>query len=82
MSDLRIGVWAKRTGQKWHLVDSTVAGDIVTRCGRRLADKPDAPFQVSAVMPLTRMIGQPQLCKQCDRAPLPEDDGSTAPDDE
>ena len=38
--------------------------------------------QVSKVMPLTRMIGQPQLCRQCDRAPLPEDDGSTAPTDD
>lgn len=64
MSAPQIGVWVKRTGTKWHLVDSVVAGDAVTRCGRRMRD-PD--LQVSEVMPLTRMIGQPQLCKAgCD----------------
>lgn len=61
-----IGSWVKRKPrQKWHRVDSIVAGDAVTRCGKRLRD----PFAaVSEVQPLTRMIGQPQLCKAgCDR---------------
>ena len=66
MSEPQIGNWIRRTGQRWHLCDSIVAGDVVTRCGRRMADKADAPFHVSAVMPLTRAIGQPQLCRQCE----------------
>lgn len=66
---MKIGDWVKRTGQKWHLVDSIVADDVVTRCGRRMwTRRPHAPFEVSEVMPLTRMIDQPQLCKAgCDR---------------
>lgn len=63
---MTIGQWVKREGQKWHLVESVVADDAVTRCGRRLRDRADQPFELSDVMPLTRMIGQPQLCKRCD----------------
>ena len=77
MPTLEIGTWARKTGRKWHIVESVIAGDATTYCGRRINED-----QVSKVMPLTRMIGQPQLCKQCDRAPLPEDDGSTAPTDD
>jgi hypothetical protein len=62
---MNVGQWVKR-GRKWHLVESIVAGDVITRCGRRMAD--GRPFEVSDVMPLTRMIDQPQLCKAgCDR---------------
>ena len=61
-----IGSWVRRRGGKWHLVDSTVAGAAVTRCGRRLEQT--RPLEVSAVQPLTRAIGQPQLCRAgCDR---------------
>ncbi len=42
--------------------------------------KGDRFLVVSEVMPLTRMIGQPQNCRMCDRAPVPEDDGSTQPE--
>jgi hypothetical protein len=39
-------------------------------------------LEVSVLMPLTRLIGQPQLCKQCNREvtePDPaEDDASTS----
>lgn len=81
MSAPQIGSWVKRTRTKWHLADSIVAGDVVTRCGRRMADKADAPFQVSDVMPLTRMIGQPQLCKAgCDRVD-PFSDTDAVPED-
>jgi hypothetical protein len=68
----QIGQWARRltpradgssVAGKWHLVDSVVAGDVVTRCGRRLRD--DKPLEISLVEPLTRMIGQPQNCKVC-----------------
>jgi hypothetical protein len=64
-----IGGWVKRRGQKWHLVDSLVAEDVITRCGRRMAiHSALGDLQVSSVMPLTRMIDQPQLCKAgCDR---------------
>jgi hypothetical protein len=84
----QIGQWIRRRGQKWHLAESVVAGDVVTRCGRRMdrVTRTGGELQVSALMPLTRMIGQPQLCKAgCDDGlgdGRPEDDGSTAPEDE
>ncbi len=62
-----VGNWARRTGSdatKWHLVESVIAGDAVTRCGRRMRDPLD---QISPVEQLTRMIGQPQNCKKCSR---------------
>lgn len=86
MAELAIGTWVRRTGGKWHLVESVVAEDAVTRCGRRM-DRfaSGGELQVSEVMLLTRAIGQPQLCRGgCQRevtAPEPaesEDDGSTA----
>lgn len=63
-----IGDWVRRVDRpsKWHLVESVVEGDAITRCGRRMRDHRE--FEVSNVMPLTRMIDQPQLCKGgCDR---------------
>lgn len=56
-----VGSWVKNEpGQKWHIVESLVAGDAVTRCGRRLAD----PFAETAdVEPLT--TDQFQLCRRC-----------------
>lgn len=61
-----VGNWVRRPGGKWHLVESTVAGDAFTRCGRRM-DKTNShgKLDVSDVEPLTRMIGQPQLCRRC-----------------
>lgn len=62
-----IGDWVRRRG-KWHAVESVVAGDAFTRCGRRM-DRfaKRGELEVSPVQPLTRMIGQPQLCKAgCD----------------
>ena len=56
---LQIGSWVRRKGGKYHIVESIVAGDAVTKCGRRLRD--EVELQVSDVMPLTRAIGQPQL---------------------
>lgn len=61
---MTVGQWVRRQGQKWHLVESVVADDAVTRCGRRLRNEV-GPLDVSDVMPLTRMIDQPQLCKLC-----------------
>ena len=65
---MNIGNWIRRTGRKskWHLLESVVAGDAVTRCGRRMLDP---GLEVSALIPLTRLIGQPQLCRQCHREP-------------
>lgn len=56
-----IGSWVRRKGRKWHLVESVVADDAITRCGRRMAGL----LEVSEAEPLTRMIGQPQNCKRC-----------------
>ena len=79
---VNIGSWVKRegtfrlredgtwTGPRWHLVESVVAEDAVTRCGKRMdrVTRSGGELQVSEVMPLTRMISQPQLCKAgCDR---------------
>jgi hypothetical protein len=34
-----IGWWAKReTNTRWHLIESEIGLDVVTRCGRRLRD--------------------------------------------
>lgn len=61
-----IGNWVRRLGGKWHLVDSVIAGDAVTRCGKRMKPRTsDGRLEVSDVEPLTRMIGQPQLCQLC-----------------
>jgi hypothetical protein len=57
--------WSKRTLTRWHLVESVIDDEPVTRCGRRLRKRDRTEFEVSDVMPLTRMIGQPQLCRQC-----------------
>lgn len=59
-----IDEWVRPKGGKWHLVESVIDDQPITRCGRRIRSKVDS----SPVMPLTRMIGQPQLCKAgCDR---------------
>jgi hypothetical protein len=99
MSDYAIGSWVRRRGRrsKWHVVESDVADRAVVRCGKQLrhVTPSGGELQVSALMPLTRLIGQPQLCKAgCEArevAPTetdlsriewrPEDDASTHPDD-
>jgi hypothetical protein len=65
-----IGQWVQRNtkGAKWHLVESVVAGDAVTKCGRRMDSRTRSEgigLEVSDVQPLTRMIDQPQLCRAC-----------------
>ena len=58
-----IGNWVKRPRGKWHLIETIIAGDAVTKCGRRMdRTNADGKLEVSDVMPLTRMIDQPQLC--------------------
>ncbi len=40
---MTIGDWVRREhGGKPHLVESIVAGDAVTKCGRRMADEPNS----------------------------------------
>ena len=82
------GRWVERwIGPRWHLVESTVRNGAVVRCGKRMAAK-DArarELQVSALMPLTRLIGQPQLCKAgCQDSVgdgAPEDDATAGQED-
>lgn len=68
---MEIGNWIRREerGTKWHVVESIVAGDAITKCGRRMEPKtrahPYTALEVSEVMPLTRMIDQAQLCRAC-----------------
>jgi hypothetical protein len=82
---MNIGSWVKRRGSKWHLVESVVAGAAITRCGRRMEERTsEGELEVSSLMPLTRMIGQPQLCKagcqDTEPAGAGEDDASTQPE--
>ena len=69
MTALTPGTFARRPGErraKWHAVESVIAGAAITRCGRRMEHKTNGgALEVSAVEPLTRMIGQPQLCRKC-----------------
>jgi hypothetical protein len=85
MTDYAIGSWVRRRRGKWHLVESDVADRAIVRCGKQLrhVTPSGGELQVSSLMPLTRMIGQPQLCKAgCEaRESVNEDDGSTHADD-
>lgn len=63
MTAFAIGDWVKRGRGKWHLVESVIDGDAITRCGRRMVERNGkGELQASPVEPLTRMIDQPQLC--------------------
>jgi hypothetical protein len=68
---VKIGDWVRRvTGQgkplsKWHLIDSVVDGEAFTNCGRRFRKRDTSWFEAVDTAPLTRMIGQPQLCQAC-----------------
>lgn len=66
---MRIGDWVKRRSRgssKWHFVESVVASAAITHCGRRLEPMTgNRGLDISDVMPLTREIGQPQLCVRC-----------------
>ena len=71
---LEIEDWVRRKGidGKWHFVESIVADAAITKCGRRLEphDNRGRPLEKSMGMPLSRAIGQPQLCKGgCDENP-------------
>ena len=63
---MNIGNWVRRRGGRWHLVESVVAEDAVTRCGRRMdrVTRSGGELQVRETEPLTRLIGQPQNCHQ------------------
>lgn len=65
---MNIGEWVRRhrSRAKWHFVESEIAGAAITHCGRRM--EPEAygvALDISVTMPLSRMIGQPQLCQRC-----------------
>lgn len=71
---MQIGSWVRRHRKraKWHRVESLIEGEPITRCGRRLPatigngeTKTRPGLEVTEVAPLTRMIGQPQLCRYC-----------------
>jgi hypothetical protein len=68
---VNIGDWVRRvTGDgkaltKWHLVESVVDDEPFTNCGRRFRKRKTSWFETVDTAPLTRMIGQPQLCGHC-----------------
>jgi hypothetical protein len=71
---MEIGDWVRRAMPegtthedpeytKWHFVESIVSDAAFTRCGRRMEPEVDGEeLSISKVMPLTRLIDQPQLC--------------------
>ena len=63
---MEIGDWVRRDNgsTKWHYVESVVADDAITHCGRRLDN--ERGLEVRKDKPLSRLIGQPQLCSRCD----------------
>ena len=79
MTPFSIGDWIRREGStdqggdddqaKWHLCESIINGEAITRCGRSMAAVVDThALEVSETKPLTRLPDQPQLCKAgCDR---------------
>lgn len=65
---MTIGQWVRSArSSKWHVVESVIADEPITRCGRRLRKDVRGGYALltADVMPLSRLIGQPQLCKPC-----------------
>ena len=67
MSALQIGglVARHRSGARWHAVESVIADDAITRCGRRMADtRPGEGYPLvtddSGIRP-----GGLTACRQC-----------------
>jgi len=72
LTGIQIGNWVHRrsssTKGKWHLVESVVVGDAITRCGKRMKD--ETGLQVAMTKPQIREIDPGrQICKAgCDNA--------------
>jgi len=63
---MEIGQFIRRYDRdRWHLVESIVAGDAITRCGRRMEAKtrsvPPVGLEVSDAVPSPDAV----LCKNC-----------------
>ena len=56
-----IGGWGKRgkPGYKWHLIESLIVSDAITKCGRRM--NMGSRWDFTSVS----RIGTPEACKQC-----------------
>jgi hypothetical protein len=39
MTRIKIGDYARRPGKRTHKIESIIAGDAITKCGRRLTDE-------------------------------------------
>jgi hypothetical protein len=75
---MNIGHWVRRVYEgkryrttKWHLIESVIDDEPITRCGRRMDRHTLAGsanrLETVETEPLTRMIGQPQNCSRCSR---------------
>lgn len=65
---LAIGSWVRRARlHKWHLVESVIAGDAVTRCGRRMdrGTGSGGGLEVFEAM-ATRTNEVGAMCKRCE----------------
>jgi hypothetical protein len=74
MSALYIGAWVRREERraltKGHFVESIIAGDAITRCGRRMKDETQPPLTVHTGM--VSRANKPldwDLCWFCDGRP-------------
>ncbi len=58
-----IGGWGRRRkgGYKWHLIESVIAGDMVTKCGRRMHVYASSKWDYTSIS----RIGTQDACKQC-----------------
>ena len=71
MTRVFISSWVRRVrpGGKWHLVESLVADDAITRCGKRMRDEPTSrgePLEVHDGM--VSRAGRPldgDVCRKC-----------------
>lgn len=64
---MKIGDWIRRERRPtWHIVESVVAEDAVTHCGRRMRNERNSLGGLVVYIPGTRMPLIP-LCKDCDR---------------
>ena len=62
---MNIGDWITRERRGVpHLVESIVAGDVVTRCGRRLSDEPTKSG--GGLVRLVTIVNYPK-CRTCER---------------
>lgn len=63
---MTIGSWVRRPDQKWHRVESVIADEPVTHCGRRLKTRRRHGFTIAFdVRAFPDWLAPDQNCKRC-----------------